>query len=243
MKGKKIMCKLKSVIVLKEQIFCPDYDSHTDMLAELGIEDTTANAERLFVRVELYPENGDPFTPLAEWVYKKDQDITPEWYVKDYEEKRVREAVENWAKNRIYIGVDGLKLSEGAGYYLKDCINITMYGSSQVNEMYGSSQVNRMYGSSQVNEMYGSSQVNRMYGSSQVNRMYGSSQVNEMYGSSQVNRMYGSSQVSIPVNWSQNVKTDIIILSDNAIIKDARCKKIFTSGDWELVTVDKKEQV
>ena len=43
------MCKLKSVIVLKDRVYCPDHDSHQKMLEELGIEDTTENAMRRFV--------------------------------------------------------------------------------------------------------------------------------------------------------------------------------------------------
>ena len=31
------MCKLKSAIVLKNKIFMPDYDSHSDMLKDLTI--------------------------------------------------------------------------------------------------------------------------------------------------------------------------------------------------------------
>ena len=34
------------------------------MLEELGIKDTQQNAERVFVRAELYPEDGDVFSPI-----------------------------------------------------------------------------------------------------------------------------------------------------------------------------------
>lgn len=36
------MCQMKSAIILKDRVFIPDYDSHSDMLKELGIEDTKA---------------------------------------------------------------------------------------------------------------------------------------------------------------------------------------------------------
>ena len=55
------MCKFKSGIILKDRVFVPDYDSHTEMLEELGIADTQANAERLFVRAELIPVTYDVF--------------------------------------------------------------------------------------------------------------------------------------------------------------------------------------
>ena len=71
------MCKLKSCIVLKDRVFCPDYDSHSDMLEELGIKDTLRDAETKFVRVELLPEDEDIFSPVDKWEMKVDQDILP----------------------------------------------------------------------------------------------------------------------------------------------------------------------
>jgi len=49
---------MKSGIILKDRVFVPDQDHHTDMLQELGIEDTRKNAETLFVRAELVPPGG-----------------------------------------------------------------------------------------------------------------------------------------------------------------------------------------
>ena len=37
------MCQLKSCLVLKDRVFCPDYNSHQSMLEELGIELIYAN--------------------------------------------------------------------------------------------------------------------------------------------------------------------------------------------------------
>ena len=37
------MCRLKSGIIFKDRIFVPEYDSHTEMLEELGIEDCKGN--------------------------------------------------------------------------------------------------------------------------------------------------------------------------------------------------------
>ena len=86
------MCKMKSAIILKDRIFIPDYDSHSDMLKELGIEDTEEKAEMLFVRAELSPKNGDVFTPIDEWIFEVDQDIKPDWFVESYEKERMIQA-------------------------------------------------------------------------------------------------------------------------------------------------------
>ena len=110
------MCKLKSAIILKDRVFVPDYDSHDEMLKELGIKDTRKNAEKLFVRAELSPKTDSiegAFTDVDSWVFTVDQDILPEWYVREVDEQRMREAVKEWAKTHIFVGVNGLNISSG----------------------------------------------------------------------------------------------------------------------------------
>ena len=135
------MCRLKSAIILKDRVFVPDYDSHTDMLKELGIEDTKANAERLFIRAELYPANGDGFSDIDTWEFNVDQDILPDWYVKEYDKQRMIEAVKEWAKDRIHIGVDGLDISNGAGHRIKDCKNVFIRDNATVEDICGNTTV------------------------------------------------------------------------------------------------------
>ena len=125
------MCKLKSAIILKDRVFIPDYDSHTDMLKELGIEDSRKNAETLFVRAELSPKNGDIFSDVDTWEFNVDQDIRPEWFVEPYEKERMAKAVKEWADNHILIGRKSEEISDGT-YYLKDCIDIIFCNNSIV---------------------------------------------------------------------------------------------------------------
>jgi hypothetical protein len=100
------------------------------MLEELKISDTTANAERLFVRAELYPANNDFSSDISEWVFNVDQDITPDWFVRDYERQRMIDAVKAWAKNHIFIGVDNLTLPVGGVFFVKNCKNVTVTNST-----------------------------------------------------------------------------------------------------------------
>ncbi len=141
------MCRFKSGILLKDRVYIGDGDSHSDMLEELGIADTRQNAERMFVRVELYPKDGDVFSYIDQWKWKVDQDILPEWYVGEYEKQRFVEAVKKWAEEHIFIGVDRLQLTTGRGYYLKDCKNVELSGDCFVN-LLESSRVGEMRGSS-----------------------------------------------------------------------------------------------
>ena len=107
------MCRLKSGIVLKNRVFVPEYDSHTEMLEELGIKDDYLNASKTFVRVELSSADGDVFSDIDTWKLSVDQDITPEWYDEDTYKPQVVEAVKEWAKDHIHIGVDNLKKQRG----------------------------------------------------------------------------------------------------------------------------------
>ncbi|MEE0839489.1 MAG: hypothetical protein U0L72_02930, partial [Acutalibacteraceae bacterium] len=185
------MCKMKSGLILKDRIFIPDYDSHTDMLEELGIEDNRRNAETLFVRAELYPKNGDVFSPIDTWIYHVDQDILPDWYVEKFDEERVRKAVKEWAKDRIHIGVDGLKISSGANHYIKDCKDIEIYGSATVKNIYGSATVECICGSATVKNICDSATVKNICDSATVKNIYGSATVKSIYGSATVKSIYG----------------------------------------------------
>ena len=258
------MCRFKSGILLKDRVYIGDGDSHSDMLEELGIADTRQNAERVFVRAELYPEDGDAFSPIDQWKWNVDQDILPEWYVEEYEKQRFVEAVKKWAEQHIIISQDGLKLTTGKSYYLKDCKNIELSGdcfvtlldnsqvsemrdNSQVSVMWDNSQVSVMWDNSRVSEMRDSSQVGVMWVSSQVSVMQGNSQVGVMRNSSRVGVMWDSSQVgemrdssiaSIASDYSDDVSVSSIRLHDNATVKDHRTKTVYQAGGWKLVSVE-----
>ena len=205
------MCKLKSAIILKDRVFIPDYDSHSEMLAELGIEDTKANAERLFVRAELSPKGGDVFSDIDTWAFTVDQDIRPDWFVEEYEKGRMVEAVKAWAKDHIHIGVNGLKINSGSNHYIKDCKNVVINNSTV--KVYGNSTVGA-YDNSTV-EAWGNSTV-KAWDNSTV-------------------KAYDNSTV-VKTEYSAFNKSHLI-LSNNATFKDCEAKIIYQSGDYKLVSV------
>ena len=98
------MCQLKSCLVLKDRVYCPDYNSHQDMLDKLGIKDDYLGASKTFVRVELTPPDGvkSLMKPLNRWTLKVDQDVTPEWWDKKADRPRVEEAVEAWRREHVF---------------------------------------------------------------------------------------------------------------------------------------------
>ena len=218
------MCKLKSAIILKDRIFMPDYDSHSDMLTELGITDDYLGATKKFVRAELSPENNDVFSDIDSWVFNVDQDITPEWFSEEEYKPKMVEAVKEWAKAHIHIGIDGLKINAGANHYIKDCKNVEICGSATVDYICGSATVDYICDSATVKNICGSATVKNIYGSATVDYIYGSATV-----------------ISSPYTKWRNAES--LIISDNATFKDDYGKVIYQSGKYKLIEVESGKKV
>lgn len=127
------MCQLKSCLVLKDRVFCPDYDSHQQMLKELGIEDNYLHASKTFVRVELTPPNDNTrslIEPLNKWRLRVDQDITPEWQDEKADRQRVEEAVEAW--RREYAFTEGEHVVRAGAIYAFGNAIVSAYGNAVV---------------------------------------------------------------------------------------------------------------
>ena len=141
------MCQLKSCLVLKDRVFCPDYNSHQSMLEELGIEDNYLHADKTFVRVEFTPPNNKSLIePLDRWTLKVDQDVIPEWWDEKADRQRVEEAVETWRKGHVFTG----------GKHIVTTGTVYAYGDAEV-QVYNDAMV-KAYGSAKV-EAYGSAKV------------------------------------------------------------------------------------
>ena len=218
------MCKFKSSITMKDQIFIPDYDSHSQMLDELGIEDTEKNAETKFIRAELYPKDGDVFSSVDEWVYKVDQDILPGWYVASYDEQRVREAVKKWVDKHVHIGKKNFSVNGGT-HYFKNCENVTLRDNSTAT-LYGNSTAT-LYGNSTATLWDNSTATLR---DNSTATLYGNSTATLRDNSTAIAPVYSS------------VPKENIILSDNSTFKDRRTKTIYQSGDWKLEIVEGKKE-
>lgn len=126
------MCQLKSCLVLKDRVFCPDYDSHQDMLDKLGIKDDYLGASKTFVRVELLPPDcvKSLMEPLDRWTLKVDQDITPEWWNEEAYRQRVEEAVEEWRREHVF--TEGEHIVKAGKVYAYDSATVKAYDSATV---------------------------------------------------------------------------------------------------------------
>ena len=99
------MCKFKSGIIFKKRIVLAQGadNRHSELLKELGIEDSIENAITKFVRAELVPPRGEWWTDPDTWKFVVEQDIVPEWF--DIDRKRYedefRAAVKDWCKEHV----------------------------------------------------------------------------------------------------------------------------------------------
>ena len=126
------MCQLKSCLVLKDRVYCPDYDHHQDMLEKLGIKDDYLGASKTFVRVELTPPDGirSLMEPLDKWTLRVDQDVTPEWWDEKADRHRVEEAVEAWRRGHVF--AEGEHSVQTGIVYALGSATVTAYDSAIV---------------------------------------------------------------------------------------------------------------
>ena len=124
------MCQFKSAICLKDRVFVPDYDSHSKMLKELHIEDDFVHASKVFVRVELVPEDGDKTNDVDEWKLNVDQDVLPDWWDENDCLPRIKAAVKAWCD--IHILRDGMHTVRDGIWYAWGNASVKAYGNASV---------------------------------------------------------------------------------------------------------------
>lgn len=140
------MCRMKSCLVLKNRVFCPAYDSHQNMLEELGIEDNGINAMKTFVRVELTPPETTSnyfddkyFTslqaPLSEWKLIVDQDIVPDWWEPAIYRHAIEKEVQKWLNKYVLINQKEKTIvgkDHKDRYYLYNCKYISLVDTNSI---------------------------------------------------------------------------------------------------------------
>ena len=140
------MCQFKSAICLKDRVFVPDYDSHSKMLEELHIEDDFVHASKVFVRVELVPEDDDITSDVDKWELNVDQDVLPDWWDEKDCLPRIKAAVKAWCD--IHILRNGTHTVRDGIWYACGNATVVAYGNATV-VAYGNASV-KAYNSASV---------------------------------------------------------------------------------------------
>ena len=223
------MCKLKSAIILKDRIFMPDYDSHLEMLEELGITDDYINASKVFVRAELAPADGDVFSNIDSWEFSVDQDITPEWFDEKDCAERMRKAAKEWANTHIFVGQNDLRISHGENIFIKDCKNVDIRDNATVEYICGNATAESICGNATVENICDNATVKNICSNATVNYICGNATVENIRDNATVKSICDNATViSSPyAKWSNSAS---LIIFDNATFKDCYSKTIYQAG-------------
>ena len=188
------MCMFKSMWLLKNNVFCPNYDSHEDMINETGMEHGPMREN--FVRVEITPPDDDLTVPIDKWEYKVDQDYLPEWYVEEVDKPRCFDALKAWAVKHILVGQDVPEVKQGEFVVLVNCNTGIVKGTVQkvwggtVQEVRGGT-VQKVWGGT-VQEVWGGT-VQKVWGGT-VQKVWGGT-VQEVHGGGTVQEVWGGGTV------------------------------------------------
>lgn len=187
------MCMFKSMLLLKDKVFCPNYDSHEDMINETGMEHGPMREN--FVRVEITPPDDDLTVPIDKWKYKVDQDYLPEWYVEEVDKPRCFDALKAWAVKHILVGQDVPEVKQGEFVVLVNCNTgivkgtVKVYGGTVQKVRYGGT-VQKVYGGGTVQEVWDGGTVREVRGGT-VQEVRGGGTVREVWDDGTVQEQTG----------------------------------------------------
>ena len=246
------MCQLKSCLVLKDRVFCPDYNSHQQMLEEFGIEDDYLHASKTFVRVELTPPDNTKslIEPLNRWTLKVDQDIVPEWWDEKADRQRVEEAVEIWRKGHVFTEGKHIVTTEtvyaygNAEVHVYNDATVVAYDSTIV-KAYSNAKV-YAFGKTTVEtvsnvpvEAYGDATV-KAYGNATVTA-YNSATV-EAYGIATV-KAYDSATVTAFNSATMEAFDSATVTAYNSATVEAYGNATVTACDSAIVVYPRKNKI
>ena len=96
------MCEFASSVITRDkEFFLPKNDSHSNIIRHFGLNEHSAVTGAHIVKIEITPnEDIKTWPSLAEWNYRIDQDILPDWHNADpyYTKVRAFAALERRAK-------------------------------------------------------------------------------------------------------------------------------------------------
>ena len=178
------MCMFKSMLLLKDKVFCPNYDSHEDMINETGMEHGPMREN--FVRVEITPPDDDLTVPIDKWKYKVDQDYLPEWYVEEVDKPRCFDALKAWAVKHILIGQEVPEVKQDEFVMLVNCNTGIVKGT--VKEVLGGT-VQKVRGGGTVQEVRAGGTVQEVWAGGTVQKVRAGGTVQEVWDGGTVQKV------------------------------------------------------
>ena len=236
------MCMFKSMLLLKDKVFCPNYDSHEAMINETGMEHGPMREN--FVRVEITPPDDDLTVPIDKWKYKVDQDYLPEWYVEEVDKPRCFDALKAWAVKHILVGQDVPEVKQGEFVVLVNCNTGIVKGTVQkvlggtvqkvlggtvqevwdgtVQEVWDGGTVQKVWAGGTVQEVWAGGTVQKVWDGGTVQEVWDGGTVQKVWDGGTVQKVWDGGTV-------QKQTGGIVIYADGCI---SVCNKNF----YRLIT-------
>ena len=124
------MCKPASFVLTKDRVYWSMVtDSHEEIITEYGLHADGVRGPNV-LRVEISPADGDMSSDPTEWVYRVDQDITPEWHDADADRQRAQSALSDWVAQRVFR--DGSHLVNRGWYWAMGSAHVEARDSAHV---------------------------------------------------------------------------------------------------------------
>ena len=237
------MCMLKSGLILKDDVFIPDYDSHEEMIKELKLKDDGQNTN--FIRAEFSPPDGDVFAPIDTWKLKIDQDILPKWYATEIDNERFIAAVREWVKKHVITGGVVDEIKDGV-FYIKDATIKNVCGSATIEYVHGSAMIKNVYDNATIEYVHGSATIEHVYDNAMIEYVYDNATIEYVHGSAMIKNVHGSAMIKNVCGSAtiKNVCDSAIIItyktldskiSGDALIIDRANKVIYHASDFRKV--------
>ncbi len=195
------MCMFKSMLLLKDKVFCPNYDSHEDMINETGMEHGPMREN--FVRVEITPPYDDLTVPIDKWEYKVDQDYLPEWYVEEVDKLRCFDALKAWAVKHILVGQDVPEVKQGEFVALVNCNTGIVKGTVQ--KVWGGGTVQKVWGGT-VQKVWDGGTVQKVWDGGTVQEVLDGGTVQEVWDGGTVQEVRGGTVQEVRGGTVQEVR-------------------------------------
>ena len=113
------MCEKASLVITEKGNIRHNVhtDSHEDIVKAMKLKDNNSPENASFARVEIVPPDKDYSLPIKKWVFRLDENRTPDWWTPGYE-KLCRDYLKNvYMKKQEYLSYhDNGKLWEKCTY-------------------------------------------------------------------------------------------------------------------------------
>lgn len=110
------MCTAAALVLTKDKVFwSKTSNSHLVIIRENRLHADGVRGPNL-VEVEITPPGSDYSIPLEGWKYSVTQDVLPDWYDQERDERRAREALKEWSKYHCCTQEGDYEATQLAGY-------------------------------------------------------------------------------------------------------------------------------